>query len=419
MTSRSARRRRSRPGRPRRNALSLAAPLLAALALFPATGCGSAGGSDEGAAGPEEVPINVRVVDLEKDRLDEYVSVTGPLRPRRGTDISTEESGTVERIVREKGSAVRAGDPVLVLDRALLETEMRSTAANVELLEYDESRSRKLFEEKAISRWEMLSKETALAQARAAADAARTRWERAAIKAPFDGLVADRYAEPGQLVAPGSRVARIVDPYTLKLVAAVSEREVAWIHEGAGAAVELAGNGGTVSGRVAWVSFEADPGSGKFQVEVWIDNPDLTVRPGIVARARILKRSHEDVIVVPRDAVVPQKDGDAVFIVEDSRARMRPVALGPDQGLLAVVERGLGAGDRLIVRGQREVLDGSLVRVTERATSVDGSIESDPPEVRAPGSPATVEAVKPSEVPPAPAPAAPAESGTMAGDGTP
>jgi RND family efflux transporter MFP subunit len=339
---------------------------------------------------------------LERGTLDEYLTVTGALRPLRGTDVSTEESGVVAWIPREKGQRVSRGAPLVRLDRHLLEAEMRATEADLSLLEYDESRTRRLFEEKQVSRYEMLTLETRLEQAKAQADIARRRWERAEVKAPYAGIVADRYVEPGQLVGPGTPIARVVDPFTLKLSASVSEREVAWIQEGAPAMVTLDGLDRVVPGRVAWISFEAEPSNGKFQVEVHVENLDLALRPGVVGRAQILKRRHENVLVIPHDAVVPQPEGLAGFVVEGDRARLRPLELGADQGMLAVVSRGLEEGDRLIVRGQRDVLEGGLVRVTEEATAPDGSTLEDPVSVRAEHSFSPLEVVDEVETPPAP-----------------
>jgi membrane fusion protein (multidrug efflux system) len=364
-------------------------------------GCGAQGSAENAAEEPPEVPINVRTLAIERRTLDEYLTVTGVLRPLRGTDVSTEESGVVASVPREKGQNVSRGTPLIRLERHLLEAEMRAAEANRSLLEYDESRTRRLFEEKQVSRYEMLTLETRLEAARAEADIARRRWERAEVKAPYEGIVADRYVEPGQLVRPGSPVARVVDPYTLKLSASVSEREVAWIREGAPAMVTLDGLDRVVPGRVAWISFEAEPSSGKFQVEVHVDNPDLALRPGVVGRAQILKRRHEDVVVIPHDAVVPQPVGLAGFVVEGDRSRLRPLELGADQGMLTIVSRGLEKGDQLIVRGQRDVLDGSLVRVTERATAPDGSTPEDPPSVRAEYSFSPLELVEETETPPA------------------
>ncbi len=390
-------RRRLLPGR-----RSLAAMTALLLAAASTVGCGSeAVPADEPGSGPIETPINVRTMQVERMDLSEYVTVTGPLRPVRGTTISTEESGTVASIAIDKGAAVRDGQAIIVLDRELLRAEMRASAANLKLMEYDESRTRQLFDEKQVSRYEMLTLETRLEEARAAADAARIRWDRAAVKAPFGGIVADRFVEPGQLVAPGTPVARVVDPYTLELRASVSEREVGWIREGAAAAIAVDGLDRTLPGRVDWVSFEADPRTGKFQVEVHVENPDMSIRPGVVGRAQILLRTHEDVVVAPRDAIVPQPEGDAVYVVEGERAHIRPVDVGPDQGLLAVIAAGLAPGEFLMVRGQRDVLDGSLIRVTERSTSPDGSIDSDPETIRSGISFTPVHPVVPTEVPPA------------------
>ena len=60
----------------------------------------------------------------------------------------------------------------------------------------------------------------------------------------------------------------------------------------------------------------------------------------------------------------------------------RKVSLGADQGTLVMVNAGLAAGDELIVRGQRDLSNGALVEVQERATERDGSMPGDPPSLR-------------------------------------
>jgi RND family efflux transporter MFP subunit len=173
-----------------------------------------------------------------------------------------------------------------------------------------------------------------------------------------------------------------VDPYTLKLECAASDLDIRYIEKGAPVTVRLDGVSGAVPGRVAWVGFEANTQNGKFPVEIHIENPELTFRPGVVGRARVLKRTHEDAVTVPRDAIVQTPAGPRVYVVENDTARVRSVELGPDQGLMVMVTNGLSAGDRLIVRGQRDVTDGAAVQVREESTSPDGALGTDPSEVR-------------------------------------
>jgi RND family efflux transporter MFP subunit len=170
----------------------------------------------------------------------------------------------------------------------------------------------------------------------------------------------------------------VVDPFILKLEGAVTEKEVALLREGSRAVVSFDGVAERFEGYVHWVSFEANPSTGKFDVEIRVENPDLKLRPGVVGRAQVLKNTHGGVIAIPRDAVV-QRGGDPIaFVVEEEVARERRLRLGPDQGLLVVVEEGIETGDRLIVRGQREIHDGSAVRIQEEATDPDGTLPDDP-----------------------------------------
>lgn len=350
--------------------------------------CGDAGGAGNPPASAipaetNEIAVNVRTLPVPRTTLEEYLTISGPLRPLRGTDVSTEENGVVDEIPRDKGSYVEQGEVLLSLSRDLLAAELRAAEADLSLNEYNEERVRQLREAKQVSEQDLRRAQTELERAKAAVDAARIRWERAAVKAPYPGIVSNRYAEPGQLVTAGTPVMRVVDPFTLKLEAAVTEREVRWIRPGAEAALAVEGIPETRDGRVDWVSFEADPKTGKFRVEVHVDNPDLALHPGVVARAQVVKEVHEDVVVIPRDAILLRPEGDVVFVVEGDRARKREVELGRDQGLMTVVLSGLSEDEQLVVRGQRDLLDGSLVKVQQVATAPDGSTDDDPTVVRA------------------------------------
>lgn len=349
---------------------SWAAVVLAAVALV---GCQPPAGE-----APPEMPRNVRVLKLQTTDVEEYFEISGPVLPVRGATVSAQEGGTVFAVPHDKGDRVDEADVLVELDRRLLAADLAAARADLELRAFNADRTRQLFAAGKVSEAEKLTAETADRQAGAAAQAAELRWERAAVSAPFAGLVADRYVEPGELVAPGTPVARVIDPYTLKLAGAVTEREIALLREGAAAEVALDGHPDPVAGRVSWVGFEADPLTGKFKTEILVDNADLTLRSGVVGRARIHKRTHRGVIAVPRDAVMSNVAVSEVFVVEGDRAVRRAVTLGPDQGLMVVVLAGLAADELLVVRGQRELIDGALVSITEQAERTDGTLAGDP-----------------------------------------
>jgi membrane fusion protein (multidrug efflux system) len=346
------------------------------LVALGASGCTRSGASDE--QNKQEPPKNVRVLVIARGDLHEYINLTGPLRPVRATDLSTQESGTVESIPHDKGSEVKEGETIVLLDRDLLAAQLESAKADCQLKAYNEDRTRSLYEDNSVSKQEMLLAHTQLTQAEAARDVARIRYERSAIKAPYDGVVTDRFVDPGALVIVGQKVARLVDPYTLKLEGGVTEREIAYLTVGAPALVSFEGDTAKAKGRVGWVGLEASPDAGKFKVEIEIDNPQLRFRPGVVGSARVNKRVYHDAIVVPRDALVHHPGGLVAFVVKGERAEQREITLGPGEGAMVIAQSGLAEGDTLVVRGQRDLVDGSRVAIQERSTSPDGSLPSDP-----------------------------------------
>ncbi len=354
--------------------LFAAAALMLAPALLSTAGCGP----KDGGAPPAETARNVRVLELGATDLTEMFEVSGAVEPLRGTDVAAEEGGTVAAIPRDKGARVAKGQTLIELDRRLLAAEADAARADLALQAYNVEQTQRLYEAGKISRVELLTAEAQHGRAAAAARVAELRHERAAIAAPFAGIVAERFVEPGQLVAPGTVVARVVDPSVLKLAGWLTERDIVWLREGAAAEVSLDGVAAPVVGRVAWLGFEADPVTGKFPLEIRLDNKDLSLRPGVVGRARIHKQTLAGVIAIPRDAVLDAGGGAAVYVVDGDRAQLRRVVLGPDQGLLVAVTEGLRAGELLVVRGQRDLIDGALVNTVETAGARDGSLADDP-----------------------------------------
>ncbi len=340
-------------------------------------GCGEQSQSDSIA----EVPRNVRVLTLAEESVAEFFEISGPVAPVRGTDLSAQESGPVVAIPLGKGEAVAKGKIILELERDILKAELAAAQAALAMQSYNVDKVRQLHEAGKVSRIELLTAESSHAQAKSLAGVLQKRYARAAIRAPFDGVVVDRYVELGQLVNPGQRVARILDPYILKLEAYLTDTQVQWVNVGESATIQMGETRATALGAVSWVGFEADRLTGKFKVEIEIPNPDLKYHSGVIGRARLSKNLVSHVVAIPRDAVLPGRIGPTAFVVENDRAVQRRLELGADQGLMVVVRRGLEPGEQLVVRGHRDLRDGSLVRVTEFATASDGTTPDDPPSV--------------------------------------
>lgn len=355
----------------------LTAVILLGGALFLAAGCSPESASDTN----EEIPRNVRVLTLGQETVAEFLEISGPVAPVRGTDLSAQESGPVVALPVDKGQAVGQGKSVLIIERDILKAELEAAEATLALEAYNVDKVKQLHQAGKVSRIELLTAQSNHAQASSRAAVLRERYDRAGIKAPFDGVLVDRYVELGQLVLPGQKVARILDPYTLKLEAYLTDSQVQWVAVGDKATIKMGESRDRAHGEVSWVGFEADRMTGKFKVEIEIPNPDLIFHSGVIGRARLEKNLISGVVAIPRDAILPGRTGPIAYMVVDDRAVLSRLELGEDQGVMVVVRKGLKAGDQLIVRGHRDLRDGSLVKVTETATAADGSSPGDPAEV--------------------------------------
>lgn len=346
-----------------------AAGLLAAAVL---SGCGGEGGADAPAEGIPEAAgrvINVETLRVVPGPFTETIRITGVLRADRDVTIAAEEMGVVRELLVARGARVREGDPVLRIEDRALTAQVEQARAAARLAEESWARRRRLWEEDRVgSELGYLEARYASEQAAAAHASLEARLERSTIRAPFDGVLEDRFVEVGAMVAPGTPVARIVSLAPVRVEGGVPERFAADVEPGAPVRVTLdIFPGETFPARADFVGSAVDPSNRTFPIEVRIPNVDGRLKPEMVANLDVVRRSLEGVLVVPREAMVRIEDGFVAFVVEDGPsgpvAAVRPVRLGASSGNIVVVEEGLVPGDRIVVVGQQELADGDRVQV--------------------------------------------------------
>jgi RND family efflux transporter MFP subunit len=205
--------------------------------------------------------------------------------------------------------------------------------------------------------------------ARAEARHAESLLAYARIEAPFDGVVTLRNVDTGHLTVPGTQgeplfVVAHADVVTVAV--AVPETFAAAVEPGDRALVRLQALGGrTVEGRVTRTSFALDDASRTLRVEIDLQNPDGTLRPGLYANVTIVAEEHPDALTVPATAVV--RDGARAFcvVVAAGRAARRPVELGLSDGTNAEVLSGLVADDVVVKANAASLTDGQPVDAIE------------------------------------------------------
>jgi membrane fusion protein (multidrug efflux system) len=352
-------------------------PFIALLAL-PAAGCSVRSSSAQERAADADPIVRVTTAPVTTRSVPRTLTLTGTLTANRESGVAADVMGKVSAVYVERGSRVRAGAPLVRLDRrqaALMEQEARSQAAAAQtqatLAQGECTRAQKLFDEGAINQAEYDRAKAQCQAASAQAAAAAARRELAGknvgdlvVKAPFGGMVADRFVNEGEYVRPDSRVAAVVQLDPLRLELSVPESALASFGVGAEVKFHVAAwPSDSFTGKVRFAGATVRRATRDLLVEAVVPNKDERLRPGMFAVAEVTL-GEESLAAVPRDALRTDDRGgtDRVFVVTGGHAEERLVRAGRADGDQILIASGLRAGERVVRRPSPALHDGQRVQ---------------------------------------------------------
>lgn len=338
-------------------------PLALVLAL-PLAACspGTANDGDRSAEAPPSVPVELATTM--RGAVAASWTGTAPIEVDEEATVVARVAGELVALLAEEGDVVEAGQVLARLDGDRLRLEMREAEANLGRLRRDYERNLEMFRRGLISSeaHEMLRFELEAMQA--VYERRALEYEYTAIRAPIPGVIAERHVRAGNTINAGDPTFRITSRAPLLAYVFVPEREFARLSAGQSAEVRVDALGGDrFPARVKRISPVIDPATGTFRVTLEIPDPDQRLRPGMFGRFAVVYELREDVLLVPRVALLDTEGGDAVFVVNDGTARRHDVITGFTAGELIEISAGLTDGDRVVVVGQNALRDGASVRV--------------------------------------------------------
>jgi len=297
----------------------------------------------------------------------------GSVASRHDSRVAGEVAGRVLRIA-EVGTSLRRGEAIAVLDDTALQLEERERTADMarirvqlELAQAQERRYAALSAQRGIARAQyeqQRAERDTLAQelAGTAAQLAQVRHQRTqmVIRAPFDGLVAERMVAAGEYLPGGGAVARLVDPAAqeVRVRAPVALAR----HASPGTSVQVRSGDEERSARITALVPIGDDASRQLELRVAMDHIALPV--GTAVTVGLPSATPRTVVAVPRDALVLRREGDYVVRIDaGERATRLPVVSGAEIGDLVEVEGNVRPGDRLVVRGGERIEAGQSVRI--------------------------------------------------------
>lgn len=348
---------------------------LALAAAGAAAACG-----DGGASTDPDPSVVVEVMRVEPELFVDTAVFSGQLDAEYSVTLKPEIQGVVEAIEFEQGQTVAEGDVLFRLRDAGQAAMLREAEANRDLAHVRWKRASELESHNASSKAAADAARAEWEVARARVDLARVALERTRIRAPFDGVVGQRYVDPGARVEEENALVRVDAVDRLQLTFAISDEGLPFAKPGMRVQAWVRPYPGEkFPGEVFFVSPTLDPTNRRIWVKAWIDNADRRLAPGLFANVDLEVRRVEGAIVLPEAAVAVDSQGAYVWKVgDDDRVVRLPVEVGVrERGVVEIVQ-GLPVGTRVVSAGIHKVSEGTPVRAAENP--LVGRARNTPPE---------------------------------------
>jgi len=340
-----------------------------------------------------EVLRDVTVYRTAPVKVPDTLVALGTVHASETAQLAPQMMGTVLSVNVHEGDTVRTGQVLAAIDAAQAQAgverakaavaaaqqEVAAAESDRALAESTLKRYNTLFERRSVSPQEYdevkarLQAATARAQAAASgrtqADAALAQANTALgythIRAPFDGVVTERRADPGAMATPGVPLLTVDATGKFRLEVSVDEGSLRYVKMGTSVPVSLdAYPDQPLQGRVVQILPAADPASRSFTVKIELPKLPI-VRSGLSARASF-PRGERDAVLIPRTAVVRRGSLHAVYVVGlGELAQLRYVTLGAANGNEVEVLSGLATQEAVVQEPAERELAGKRVEVRQ------------------------------------------------------
>ena len=337
----------------------------------------------------ERPPAPVTIAAAVAQDVPVYIDAVGKIAAREVVSIQPQVSGRVMKIHFTDGADVKVGDPLFTIDPRPYQAQLNQAEANLagaeaalSLAKTNFARVEAVSDPRAVSRQDYDAKKSAvqtaeaeLRQNRAAVETARLNLEYCTIRSPINGRAGQRQVDIGNVVSPNTNngpllVIQRLDPIYADFT--ITEKDLSRVQrnmarQALGAEVSLPDdNGPARDGKLTFVDNSVQQGTGTVKLRATLANGDRRFWPGRFANVRLILATQEQAILIPAGAPQMSAKGPFVYVVkEDSTAELRPVTPGQRQGDMIVIEKGVKAGERVVVQGQLGVTPGGKVSIAK------------------------------------------------------
>ncbi len=334
----------------------------------------------QGGEGGEGNAALVNVKPVERKNLNSYLVLNGIVEPERKVEIFARLSAYVKQIVKEEGAYVKENDVLALLDdkeimisyqQAKIQLEQAKLA--LEEAEANFNRSQELIKKDLISEQEFQTTEATSKQRQLDYENRQENFKNlelqlnwTKIRSLSDGYITERLIEVGTRVNANQQVFTIEDFSPLLIRVYVPTSDSIKLKTGMPAEVntEII-EGSTFQGSVKLINPRVDVQTGTVKVTIEVFDETLHLKPGMFVETKIVIGNKENVLVIPRKAILYKQNKTFVFVMDQNMVSQREITLGLREEDYVEVLSGLEPGEVIVTVGVEGLEDGERVEVVQ------------------------------------------------------
>lgn len=310
------------------------------------------------------IKIPVTVINAESLPVNGNLELPAVLEPENEVTISVNAQGKLQNLHIDLGTVVSKGQVLGTVDTKLKELNLQSTELTMNKQQSDYERNADLLKGNAISEQNVKDSKYQYENTKIQVEQLKTQINDSRVVSPISGVIIKKSVEEGEFVNPGTPIATVVNVSQLKAKVMVNEKEAYRVVNGQEVSITCdVYPGREFTGKVRYISPAGDENH-NYEVEIVITNTaDLKLKAGTFIRVNLGRGGSEECLQVPKTALAEGIKNPYVYIIQDGKAVTRKISIGREIGENIEVLSGLEKGEAVIVSGQINLIDGSLVEV--------------------------------------------------------
>jgi membrane fusion protein, multidrug efflux system len=283
--------------------------------------------------------------------MSELINSTGTLRPDEETDLAFETSGKIVGINFIEGTRVKKGDLLAKINDRPLQAQLQKLEAELKLAEAKEFRQKSLLNKDAISQESYDQIVTDVESINADINLVKAHISETELRAPFDGIIGLRYLSEGSYATSMTKIARLIKTKPIKIEFSIPEKYASEIQIGYPITFVIDGSNNVYNASVYAIDPKIDINTRSIVLRALYPNTNEELKSGRYAGITLQLSQIDNAIAIPTEALIPEMEGEKVFIYKRGKAQSVKVTTGLRTESKIQITSGLKFGDTLLTTG--------------------------------------------------------------------